>query len=118
VHNDIKPDNITIGHGSENRFTDGRARLVDYGLCQQYHLATENEPFFKGNEMLASADRMQLKPPSRRDDLFSLLLIVTYLLKDLPFSKIYFDSTYSKKKKFQKILNRKLHLKARDYCKS
>ena len=44
--------------------------------------------------------------------------MITYCLHNLPFSHIYFDSAYSKEMKFEKILNRKLRLKAKDYCKS
>jgi len=97
AHNDIKQANITIGRPGDP--FDGRARLIDYGVAEKlvtsdldyYKLSlTSKETDFKGNILMTTNERLRGYPPTRRDDLVNLILMLIFMLDSLPYSIYYF----------------------------
>ena len=69
--------------------------LVDYGFATKFidkkgrHLKLKEVDSFRGNFTTASADQMDFKNTSRRDDLISLVYFGSYLLNgDLPWTRV------------------------------
>ena len=106
AHNDIKQANITIGRPGDpfDFLRDGRARLIDYGVAEKlvtndidyYKLSlTSKETDFKGNILMTTTERLRGYPPTRRDDLVNLILMLIFMLDSLPYSVYYFKSNKS-----------------------
>ena len=91
VHNDLKLDNIVIGHKKPHIIY-----LIDYGLSQNYlkddrtHMAKKTLNKFTGNFIFASLNSCRGNTKSRRDDIESAMYILCFLINDqkLPWSNI------------------------------
>ena len=100
VHNDVKLENIVIGHQDTHRIY-----LIDFGLAARYmndenqHVAKINKGKFAGNFLFASMGQCRGFQTSRRDDIESTFFILIYLLNSnkLPWSD------FSKRYKNQKL---------------
>ena len=84
VHRDVKPGNICIGRGS--RAERAKTYLIDFGLARRYKdeatdkvIAEREDAQFRGTTTYASANAMENREQSPRDDLFSLLYILVEL---------------------------------------
>jgi len=84
VHRDVKPGNICIGRGS--RAERSKTYLIDFGLARRYKdeatdkvIAEREDAQFRGTTTYASANAMENREQSPRDDLFSLLYILVEL---------------------------------------
>ena len=84
VHRDVKPGNICIGRGS--RAERAKTYLIDFGLARRYKdettdkvIAEREDAQFRGTTTYASANAMENREQSPRDDLFSLLYILAEL---------------------------------------
>lgn len=83
VHNDLKLENILIGHKDAEKLY-----LIDFGLAQSYideegkHLEKQYVRKFSGNFLFASLNSCRGNNKSRRDDMESVMYIMIYLLND------------------------------------
>ncbi len=83
VHNDLKLENILIGHKDSERLY-----LIDFGLAQCFlddegrHLEKQYVRKFSGNFLFASLNSCRGNNKSRRDDMESVMYIMIYLLND------------------------------------
>jgi serine/threonine protein kinase len=83
VHNDLKMENILIGHRNTEILY-----LIDFGLAQSYlddngvHLEKQYVRKFSGNFLFASLNSCRGNNKSRRDDMESVMYIMIYLLND------------------------------------
>lgn len=83
VHNDLKLENILVGHKDPDR-----VYLIDFGLTQEYndengvHLEKQYIRKFSGNFLFASLNSCRGNNKSRRDDMESAIYIMIYLLND------------------------------------
>ena len=80
----MKPGNICIGRGS--RAERAKTYLIDFGLARRYKdettdkvIAEREDAQFRGTTTYASANAMENREQSPRDDLFSLLYILVEL---------------------------------------
>jgi len=112
VHNDLKLENILIGH----RDTD-RIYLIDFGLAQSFidengfHLEKQYVRKFSGNFLFASLNSCRGNNKSRRDDMESVMYIMIYLLNDnyLPWCDI--ESRFiSQGMEFKDVLRERLEI--------
>lgn len=97
IYNDLKPDNICIGE-YDNPQSLNKLKLIDFGLATSYlklnaatqemeHLKCERRQF-QGNLAFSSKNAFMEMTLSRRDDLISLVYMLTYLASGkLPFIK-------------------------------
>ena len=89
VHNDVKLENIVIGHQDTHCIY-----LIDFGLASRYmdeanqHVKRVRTGRFAGNFLFASINHSRGFQTSRRDDIESALFILVYLLNNasLPWS--------------------------------
>lgn len=89
AHNDVKLENIVVGHEDSER-----VYLIDFGLSTPYltekgeHIPKTYLRSFSGNFLFASMNQSRGNSTSRRDDIEAALLILVYLLNDskLPWS--------------------------------
>ena len=110
VHNDIKLENILVGHKHSNLLY-----LIDFGLASNF-LTEEGEHIekiqmyqFSGNILFASLNACRGNNKSRRDDIESAFYVLIYLLNDatLPWSD--FSTKYTDRSKdFQYFLRKRL----------
>jgi len=83
VHNDLKLENILVGHKDPDL-----VYLIDFGLAQTYyredgsHTEKEYVRKFSGNFLFASLNSCRGNNKSRRDDIESVIYILIYLLND------------------------------------
>lgn len=111
VHNDLKLENIVIGHINPEVLY-----LIDFGLVHSIkkkdgsHIEIEKTSNFSGNFLFASVHSCLGNKKSRRDDMQSILNIMIYLLNDqsLPWSNFY---TKYKNYEFQDHINERLKMK-------
>lgn len=101
VYNDLKLDNVLIGYNyelptkdskewkTENCFKDIQLHLVDFRFATSWKNETNGQHIkevqiskFEGNLSLASANQLEFKATSRRDDMHSLVYLIMYLLND------------------------------------
>lgn len=82
MHNDIKLDNILIGHLDPHIIY-----LIDFGLSIKYleddnvtHIEKKNIEKFSGNFLFASLNSCRGNNKSRRDDVQSIMYVMVYLL--------------------------------------
>lgn len=81
IHNDIKEDNICVGHENANVIF-----LIDYNISPKFrdatgkHVVKENLHKFTGNFMFASLNSCRGNTKSRRDDIESMFYLLIYLL--------------------------------------
>ncbi|CDW72341.1 tau-tubulin kinase 1 [Stylonychia lemnae] len=95
IHCDIKLDNICSKSNTQNENTNIPCTqnsltytLIDFGLASKFtskgkHLIQESIDFFKGNILFASENAIKLKSQSRKDDLESLMYLVTFIINEL-----------------------------------
>ena len=92
IHRELKPDNIVIGNDSEA----DQLFLIDLELAAKYcspqtheHVAFSQYVCFIGNPIFASNNKVQGWRISRRDDLYSIALMLIYFMRAcLPWSDI------------------------------
>ena len=83
MHNDLKLENILVGHKDSDVIY-----LIDFGLSQTYlnengqHFEKEYVRKFSGNFLFASLNSCRGNNKSRRDDIESAIYIMIYLLND------------------------------------
>lgn len=90
VHNDLKLDNILVGHRDPQNIY-----LIDFGLACRYmdnegrHTKHKYIEKFSGNYLFASLNSCRGNNKSRRDDIQSIVYIMAYLLNnnELPWCK-------------------------------
>jgi vaccinia related kinase len=90
MHNDLKLENILIGHKDPNKIY-----LIDFGLAQKFleedgsHKKKEQLHYFSGNFMFASLNSCRGNSKSRRDDMESLFYLTAFLINEvrLPWSE-------------------------------
>ena len=85
IYNDLNLDNILVGDQDSSAHSIDKYALIDFGLCSGYlnsdgiHLPLKFHGQFKGNMALASANALEFKTTSRKDDLISLTYLLIYL---------------------------------------
>lgn len=95
-HNDIKPDNITIGLAAEDVAPELRSKrtsddseiyLIDFGLSSQFvcpdsglHVKNKKKSPFSGNRIFASSNAIEGQTPSRRDDILSIVYTLSFMI--------------------------------------
>ena len=113
MHNDIKLDNILIGHTDKSLI-----HLIDFGLSVSYlqedgstHVEKKNEEKFSGNILFASLNSCRGNNKSRRDDVESMVYVMLYLLSNnhLPWNDLHEKFT-NNEYDFQDLLNERLDL--------
>ena len=83
MHNDLKLENILVGHKDSDRIY-----LIDFGLTQSFldenrnHIEKANVRKFSGNFLFASLNSCRGNNKSRRDDVESAIYIMIYLLNN------------------------------------
>lgn len=83
MHNDLKLENILVGHKDPNR-----VYLIDFGLAQKFvdekgkHVEKNYVRKFSGNFLFASLNSCRGNNKSRRDDVESSIYLMIYLLND------------------------------------
>ncbi len=81
VHRDIKPNNILL--------SNNKIKICDFGFSKQIiknkkHIEYKNIDKIIGTPNFISLNVHNLIEPTRRDDLESIIYIIIYLIKDLP----------------------------------
>jgi serine/threonine protein kinase len=112
VHNDLKLDNILVGHKDPHLIY-----LIDFGLTCRFvnsegsHTRRKYVEKFSGNFLFASLNSCRGNNKSRRDDIQSIFYIMAYLLNEcyLPWSN--FSRVFGKKKEFKDLLKERLAIK-------
>ena len=97
IHNDIKEDNMVIGHEDPNEIF-----LIDYNISKNFmdsndrHVEKKCLKVFTGNFMFASLNSCRGNNKSRRDDIESAFYLILYLLNKnyLPWQDISNDLTF------------------------
>lgn len=113
VHNDLKLDNIIVGHKDPQQIY-----LIDFGLTCRYleddgsHTKKKYIEKFSGNFLFASLNSCRGNNKSRRDDVQCAMYIMVYLLNNnyLPwcdFHKKFKDTNYE----FKDFLRERLEIK-------
>ncbi|CDW81235.1 serine threonine protein kinase [Stylonychia lemnae] len=111
VHNDLKLENILVGHKDSDI-----VYLIDFGLTQSYyteegiHSEKEYVRKFSGNFLFASLNSCRGNNKSRRDDIESAMYIMIYLLNDnyLPWCDI--EKKYEQGMEFKDVLRERLEI--------
>jgi vaccinia related kinase len=91
THNDLKLENFLVGYKDPNVIY-----LIDFGLSEEIfkedggHVDKKFTNRFSGNLMFSSHGSTRCITKSRRDDVQSILLIMSFLLNDnsLPWSDL------------------------------
>ena len=87
IYNDLKLDNILVGDKDSAPDSLSDIRLIDFGLCTSYldasgeHIPMSTQSTFFGNIAFGSANAMNFKSVSRRDDLISLSYLLVYMVQ-------------------------------------
>eukprot|EP00347_Sterkiella_histriomuscorum_P017575 403348809 len=111
VHNDLKLENILVGHKDPDL-----VYLIDFGLTQTYNLENGNHSEkeyvrkFSGNFLFASLNSCRGNNKSRRDDIESVMYIMIYLLNEnyLPWCDI--EKKYEQGMEFKDVLRERLEI--------
>lgn len=111
MHNDLKLENILIGHRDPSKIY-----LIDFGLSQKYldddgsHIKKQNLGYFSGNFMFASVNSCKGNSKSRRDDMESLFYLLIYLMSDheLPWAQFTGSIQAMVTKRLDKEITRKV----------
>ena len=83
VHNDLKPENMVVGHTDPSTI-----HLIDFGLATKFreednsHIPKSQATIFNGNVLFASPHKAKLVTASRRDDILSMILVIAFLLNN------------------------------------
>ena len=111
MHNDIKLENICIGHHDTDRIY-----LIDFGMAEKFknsngtHIERRNLGIFSGNPLFASSNSCKGYNKSRRDDIESVFYFLIFLLNnnELPWSIRDSDSQKSSDFNFKMFLHHRL----------
>src|SRR5579863_4988337 len=103
LHNDIKPNNITI--------MDGKIYLIDFGLSSFFEIDGEHIPYssqikFSGTLTYSSINSLAGIQRSRKDDIESFCYLITDLIEDLPWK--YMSSNLSRIQKKEYVHSLKI----------
>ena len=96
VHNDLKLENILLGHQDTGRFY-----LIDFGLASPYldekgeHIKKQQLYKFSGNFLFASLNSCRGNSKSRRDDIESCIYMLVYLINHNKLPWTDFDKVFS-----------------------
>ena len=86
IHADLKPDNILLLSGNKKKKESSKLLLIDYGLCRTFrdqfgeHLPFRDNVSFAGNLLFASKNAFLFFEQSRRDDMISLLYLLSFFV--------------------------------------
>ena len=95
IHRDIKPSNICYGlfNGKNNELIK-TINLVDFGLAKEFDMKNIKNSYFKsingfaGTMLFSSTAALEGYPPTPKDDVESLFIVLLYLKKGtLPWKK-------------------------------
>ncbi|XP_062223523.1 casein kinase 1-like protein 3 isoform X2 [Phragmites australis] len=119
LHRDIKPDNFLMGLGRKAN----QVYVIDFGLAKRYRDSTTNRHIpYRENKNLTGTARYASRnthlgiEQSRRDDLESIGYVLLYFLRgSLPWQGL---KAATKKKKYDKISEKKLSTPIEALCKS
>ena len=73
IHRDIKPQNIVISD-------EGTARLIDFGIARTFDASASKDTTFYGTQEFAPPEQYGFAQTDCRSDLFSLGVVMGYLL--------------------------------------
>eukprot|EP00353_Schmidingerella_taraikaensis_P010003 CAMPEP_0185569004 /NCGR_PEP_ID=MMETSP0434-20130131/1771_1 /TAXON_ID=626734 ORGANISM="Favella taraikaensis, Strain Fe Narragansett Bay" /NCGR_SAMPLE_ID=MMETSP0434 /ASSEMBLY_ACC=CAM_ASM_000379 /LENGTH=396 /DNA_ID=CAMNT_0028183663 /DNA_START=258 /DNA_END=1450 /DNA_ORIENTATION=+ len=114
IHNDVKLENILVGHHDTDRIY-----LIDFGLASHYkdehsgmHIEKINLKRFSGNFMFTSLNALRGNTKSRRDDIEAAIYVLIYLINKakLPWSD-FEDKFKGSNKRFGDFLRERLKKK-------
>lgn len=86
IHADLKPDNILLESANRKAKQSSKILLIDYGISRSYrdpfgdHIPFKQKVPFCGNLLFASKHAFMSFEQSRRDDLISLLYLVSFFV--------------------------------------
>jgi len=86
IHRDIKPDNFLFGLNPDGSINTEKIYLIDFGFCKTYKTIdgehNDEKPLTRiiGTPNYISINVHNLRQPSRRDDVESILYIMIYML--------------------------------------
>lgn len=73
IHRDIKPQNIIVGK-------DGTIKLIDFGISRIYNEAAQTDTVFFGTQEFAPPEQYGFSQTDTRSDIFSLGVLLCWLL--------------------------------------
>lgn len=73
IHRDLKPQNIVLG-------SNGRVMLIDFGISRNYNNGREADTVVAGTKGFAAPEQYGFSQTDCRSDLFSLGIVLNYLL--------------------------------------
>ncbi|PAA71373.1 hypothetical protein BOX15_Mlig006686g5 [Macrostomum lignano] len=116
VHQDVKPDNFTMGQGAAMQ----TVYLIDFGLCKRYldfkgrHIPYREDRHLTGTARYASVNAHLGLEQSRRDDLESLGYCLAYFLSSqLPWQGL---KANNKRQKYERISECKMQTSVESLC--
>ena len=112
IHNDIKLENIVVGHQDPDKIY-----LIDFGLTQKFvdlngdHIEKTYIRKFSGNFLFASLNSCRGYNKSRRDDIESAFYLLIYLLNQCYLPWCDFEQRFANQQiEFKDLLRERLHI--------
>ena len=120
IHRDIKPDNFTIGYGSNAN----KIYIIDFGLSKKYYSESKNMhiPYCTGKSLIGTArycsrNAHDGNEQSRRDDIESIGYVLMYfLIGSLPWQGL--KNKNKNEGRFAAIANKKKTTPFSELCKN